>query len=175
MIRTFRRNMVIRLIPAFLIGYACSAIGLVAESVSFLEEIQPVLKNRCSRCHSGHKRKGGFSIDTRDGFIKGGESGAAVIVGQSAKSLLIEMVTAEDSDDRMPSKGKPLTSGQIQSIRAWIDEGLTWPEGFSFTDWRLAPLAPRVVKLPKGDESANPIDRLVGAYWREHNLAVCRT
>ena len=170
MIRTFRCNMVIRLIPTLLIGYACAAIGLVAESVNFQEEIQPILKNRCSRCHSGHERKGGFSIDTRDGFIKGGESGAAVIVGQSAKSLLIEMVTAEDSDDRMPSKGKPLTPGQIQSIRAWIDEGLTWPEGFSFTDWRLAPLAPRVVKLPKGDESANPIDRLVGAYWRENNL-----
>lgn len=172
MFKSLASKMVNRPTLILAIGFVWAANGLMAESVNFQEEIQPVLKNRCSRCHSGHERKGGFSIDTRDGFIKGGESGPAVIVGQSSKSLLIDQITAEDPDDRMPSKGKPLTATQIESMRAWIDEGLSWPEGFSFTDWRRAPLAPRVVKLPKGGKSDNPIDRLVGAYWKRQNMQV---
>ena len=65
-------------------------------------------------------------------------------------------------------KSKPLTAQQIGLLRAWIDQGLTWPEGFSFTNWRRASIGPRKVQLPAGD--GNPIDRLVGVYWKKNKL-----
>ena len=81
--------------------------------IDFAKHIKPILKNHCGRCHSGHSRKGGFSIDQHESFVKGGESGGTVIVGQSAKSLIIQLVTSTDSDQRMPMKNKPLSAGQI--------------------------------------------------------------
>jgi hypothetical protein len=140
--------------------------------IDFAKHIQPILKNQCGRCHSGHSRKGGFSIDRHADFVKGGEGGKSVVVGQSAKSLIIGLVTSADKDERMPMKSKPLTAEQIGLLRAWIDQGLTWPEGFSFTTWRRAPIEPRKVQLPAGAADANPIDRLVGAYWKINKTKV---
>ena len=141
--------------------------GAADEPADFDKDIRPILKNRCARCHSGHKRKGGFSIDSRAAILKGGESGPGAVPGQSAKSHLIKLVTSTDADERMPSKSKPLTPAQIARLRAWIDDGLAWPKGFSFTQWQRAPMAPRVVELPPGDPKENPVDRLVRAYWKK--------
>ena len=138
--------------------------------IDFEKDIQPLLKNKCSRCHSGHKRKGGFSIDHRAAFLQDGESGPAVVSGKSATSLLIELATSKDPDERMPSKGKPLTTEEISLLRAWIDQGLTWPKGFSFTQWARAPMAPRKVELPPGEAKENPVDRLVRAYWKKQKV-----
>ena len=131
--------------------------------IDFEKDIQPLLKNKCSRCHSGHKRKGGFSIDHRAAFLQDGESGPAVVSGKSATSLLIELATSKDPDERMPSKGKPLTTEEISLLRAWIDQGLAWPKGFSFTQWRRAPMAPRKVELPRARRKRT---RLTGWFAR---------
>ena len=96
-----------------------------AQQIDFLTDVEPILANKCTRCHSGHKRKGGLSIDARAAIIKGGESGPAVVVGHSDESRLIRLVTADDPDERMPAKGKPLTDKQIGILRAWIDQGLS--------------------------------------------------
>ena len=41
-----------------------------AQAVDFKKDIQPLLKNKCSRCHSGHEAKGEFSINTRPTLLK---------------------------------------------------------------------------------------------------------
>ncbi len=145
---------------------------LPVHAVDFAKDIKPLLKNTCSRCHSGEKRKGGFSIDSRESFLKGGETGPVVVAGKGANSLLIQRVTSLDPNERMPAKGKPLTTEQIGLLRDWIDQELTWPEGFSFAKWRRAPMTPRKVELPPGDATENPIDRLVRAYWNRHKAPV---
>lgn len=48
--------------------------------VDFHKDILGILANSCAKCHAGGKRKGDFSIDTRESLIQGGESGAAVVV-----------------------------------------------------------------------------------------------
>ena len=130
------------------------------QAVDFKKDIQPLLKNKCSRCHSGHEAKGEFSINTRTTLLK------AAKPGNSAGSLLFQLITSKDPDERMPSKGEPLTPKQIALIKTWIDEGLAWPKGYSFAEWRKAPLAPRVVKLPPVKNGLkNPVDRFLQSYF----------
>ncbi len=133
-----------------------------AQAVDFKKDIQPLLKNKCSRCHSGHEAKGGFSINTRTTLLE------AAKPNDSAKSLLYQLITSKDPDERMPSEGEPLSPEQILLIKKWIDEGIAWPKGYNFAEWRKAPLEPRAVPLSPG--KGNPIDRLLLGYFKENKV-----
>ena len=139
-------------------------------SIDFATDIKPLLERRCVECHANGKRKGGFSMDHLHSFQAGGESGPAVAVGKSAESFLIELVLSNDIDERMPSKGDPLSNDEIGLLRAWIDQGLEWEKGFTFSKVPTAPVAPREVVLPDGAD-ANPIDRLVASDYAKDNVA----
>lgn len=134
------------------------------DGVDFDKQIRPLLKKHCAKCHSGETRKGGFSINTRKTILDGSESETVVVVGNSAKSQLIQRVAETDADLRMPPKGNPaLTKQEIGVLRAWIDQGLKWKDGFAFgTLHRQAELAPRKVALPNVPGLTHPIDRLLG-------------
>lgn len=87
--------------------------------------VVPVLRTNCARCHSGLNHRGGFSIDSRESLLKGGNSGAAIIPGHPEQSLLIKLVHQTDltEDQRpMPPKSK-LTDAEIQTLAAWIKAG----------------------------------------------------
>ena len=103
---------------------------VAAEEIDFAHDIQPLLNKRCAKCHSGPQRKGGFSINTRQSLLVGGESGRVVIPGKSGSSELIKRVSAADAGERMPPEGEPLTKSQIDSLRRWIDADLPWEDGF---------------------------------------------
>src|SRR6476661_1385234 len=94
--------------------------------VDFNKEIRPILEASCIKCHGRGKTKGGFAIDTREILLKGGDSGAAAIPGNSKESLLIEMVSGLDPENVMPQKGSKLTAAQVGLLRAWIDQDLPW-------------------------------------------------
>ncbi|MFT5411396.1 MAG: mono/diheme cytochrome c family protein, partial [Verrucomicrobiales bacterium] len=91
--------------------------------IDFATDIKPILDRSCTKCHANGKSKGGFNIDHIHSFLAGGDSGPAVESGKSADSLLIKLVLSNDPDERMPSKGKVLTSDEIAILRAWIDQG----------------------------------------------------
>src|SRR5437763_309109 len=107
-------------------------------SINFSREIKPIFEASCIKCHGRGKDKGGFRIDSRETVLKGSDSGAAVVSGKSAESLLIALVQGLDPDSVMPKKGSRLTPAQIGLLRAWIDQGLPWDAGVSFG--RLEPL-----------------------------------
>ncbi|MEZ6142845.1 MAG: c-type cytochrome domain-containing protein [Zavarzinella sp.] len=51
-----------------------------AEQIAFFEKkIRPILVDNCYSCHAEEKQKGGLRVDTRDGLLKGGDSGPALI------------------------------------------------------------------------------------------------
>src|SRR5215470_3149198 len=100
----------------------------VAAKIDFAHQIVPLLKARCAECHTAGKFKGSFSLDTREDVLKK----KAVVPGKSGESELIRRVTSKDPDERMPAKGEPLTAKQVALLRAWIDQGFVWEEGFSF-------------------------------------------
>ncbi|HZT19940.1 MAG TPA: DUF1549 domain-containing protein, partial [Dongiaceae bacterium] len=159
--------------------WACLALGAVAfapvargaeppTKVDFAHDIIPILKARCAECHANGKHKGSFSLDTREAILKK----KAVVPGKSAASELFRRVTSSEPDKRMPPKGDRLTAKQVELLRAWIDQGLPWEEGFTFkTPAYVPPLKPRRPTLPParaGREHA--IDRILDAYHARHKV-----
>ena len=92
----------------------------------FEKKIRPILVGKCYQCHSAAATslKGGLLLDTREGLLKGGESGAAIVPGDSQASLLMESLRFEGLE--MPPTGK-LTDEQIADFAAWIDMGAPDP------------------------------------------------
>src|SRR5437868_14514766 len=93
----------------------------VSHAIDFSKEIKPIFEASCIKCHGRGRDKGGFRLDTRESFLKGGDSGPAVLSGNSAQSLLIALVQGFDPDNTMPQKGSHLTPDQIGLLRGWID------------------------------------------------------
>ncbi|MFT5468627.1 MAG: hypothetical protein ACI8UO_003738, partial [Verrucomicrobiales bacterium] len=137
----------------------------------FSHDIVPILKQHCAECHAGDEKKGSFSINTRQQLLAGSEYTDVVVVpGSAEKSLLFELITTTDRDIQMPPPKKgQMGPEKVALIKAWIDEGLAWQEGFTFGESSYEPpLKPREVVLPAAvDGRNNPIDRILDAYVAE--------
>src|SRR2546429_5985076 len=104
--------------------------GAVADGTEFFEKkIRPLLVENCYKCHSheSEKLKGSLFLDSRDGLLKGGETGPAIVPGDPEKSLLIKAVRYTDKDLRMPPKDKKLSDEQIADLEAWVKMGAPEP------------------------------------------------
>jgi hypothetical protein len=145
-----------------------------AHSVSFSQEIKPILEASCIKCHGRGKDKGGFRIDTRETALRGGDSGAAILPGKSAESLLIALVQGVDADNFMPKKGARLTAEQIGLLRAWIDQGATWDTNVTFGPVEPANLKPRLPEIPHTTKAQHPIDGLLEPYFVTHGIKPSR-
>lgn len=98
--------------------------------VTYDGDIKAILEKSCVHCHSGDKPKAKLKLDTLDGILKGARNGKVVVVGDSAKSELVQAAahTSDDQDEWMPpakatGKYPNLTADQIGLLRAWIDQG----------------------------------------------------
>lgn len=138
-----------------------------AAEVDFAHDVLPVLKKHCAKCHTNGTYKGSLSFDTRQSLLE-----AEVLKpGDNAASDLIDRVTSDDPDVRMPPKGPRLSKPEVDVLRRWIDAGVPWQEGFTFLQSEYeAPLKPRRPELPAEQGVTNPIDRIVFHYWREHGV-----
>lgn len=96
------------------------------EQLAFFEtKIRPVLVEQCLACHSNDdKQKGGLSLTSRAGLLRGGESGPAIAPGNPDASLLLEALRYESYE--MPPKGK-LPARIIDDFAQWIAMGAPDP------------------------------------------------
>jgi hypothetical protein len=96
----------------------------------FENRVRPVLAENCYRCHSDRadKLKGGLRLDTREGLLKGGDSGPALVPGEPDKSLLIKAVRYTDESLQMPPKNKKLAPEQIAALEQWVKLGAPLPD-----------------------------------------------
>ena len=135
----------------------------------FGSDVKHILAHRCFECHWNGKKKGGFQMDTRELFLRGGVDGAPVVIGKSAESNLIKRVSAlVSSDEVMPPNGERLSEKEIQTLRTWIDQGLNWDGG-------------QVVQFTRPDArwqrpnvsvgGGNPIDDLLAVYFKEKGFS----
>ena len=139
-------------------------------TIDFAREVKPILQVGCMRCHGRGNDKGGFSLDTRDLLVKGGDTGPAIVPGKSADSFLIALVAGLDPDKVMPHKGSRLTAEQVGVLRAWIDQGAAWDPAISFARTPPANLARRVPPppesraSPESTHSSRRISRVTGRH-----------
>lgn len=115
-------------------------------AVDFDRDVRPILTENCLACHGPTKRQAGLRLDEKARAYAGGDSGPAFEPGKSAESLLIEYVAGLDDATVMPPEGDRLTPGEVGLLRAWIDQGASWPNGVT-----LAPASPA---KPGGDHWA---------------------
>ena len=109
------------------------------EARHFHNEVLPVLRENCFRCH-GEKEKSGLRLNSRAAALKGGESGnPAIVPGDVKASALIARIRSGDEEERMPPKGERLKPEEIAVIGDWIKAGAVWP---------ASPVAAEAVALP---------------------------
>ncbi len=187
----------IRIIPTgwrlFLLA-ACAGSMTAAETpvldpskVEFFEgKVRPLLVEHCEKCHSAAegKSKGDLTLDSRDGWEKGGEHGRAVVAGKPADSLLLKAVSYTDDDLRMPPKkeGGKLRDEEIAILRKWIADGAVDPRrggvkrltGLSATarsHWAFQPV--KAVTPPAVKDSAwvkNDVDAFILAKLEKNDM-----
>src|SRR5438105_1841737 len=58
----------------------------------FTRHVRTVLIDQCVKCHGGEKTRGSLDLTTREGLLKGGDSGPAVVPFASKDSLLSVLV-----------------------------------------------------------------------------------
>jgi len=94
-----------------------------SETVSFANDIAPILLNNCNGCHiDAMQTRGGLRMDTFAMLMRGGDSGE-MISPTAAASLLVRKLKGEEGQ-RMPAGGRPpLSDEQIGLISTWIEEG----------------------------------------------------
>jgi hypothetical protein len=88
-----------------------------------------VLVENCYKCHSAgaEKIKGGLVLDTRDGWMKGGDSGPVIIPGKPDESLLVKAIRYTDRDLAMPPSDKKLPDNLIKDLEQWVRMGAPDP------------------------------------------------
>lgn len=94
----------------------------------FLTQILPILEKRCYECHSEAEDQddGGLVLDTRSGWMKGGDHGPAVVPGEPRKSPLIRSIHSTDPGARMPPED-PLPPLEIALLQTWVMLGAPDP------------------------------------------------
>ncbi|MEZ6058983.1 MAG: PSD1 and planctomycete cytochrome C domain-containing protein [Planctomycetaceae bacterium] len=90
----------------------------------FTNDVLPVLKANCLKCHSGSEPKAGLRLTSRADILQGGESGPAVDLEDHAGSYLISAVNYDGWE--MPPTGQ-MSPKQIAVITRWVEGGLAWP------------------------------------------------
>jgi hypothetical protein len=160
------------------------ALGALAQEQPhdfFEKNIRPVLADHCYKCHSekSEKLKGGLLLDTREGMLKGGESGKpAIVPGDAEASLLIEAIRYQNEDLQMPPKTR-LTGQQVANFIHWINAGAADPRtngaiaGTRNAGSHWAFQLPKPQTLPavkKPGWAKTPVDRFLLAKMEEHEL-----
>jgi len=139
-------------------------------AVDYRRDVRPILSDNCYACHGpdAAQRQAGLRLDVRDSALARTKSGAVPVVpGAPAESELWYRVNAAP-DERMPppDSRKELSAGEIEVLRAWIEEGAAWGEHWAF----VAPRRPALPDVAAAAWPRNPIDRFVLARLEELGL-----
>jgi hypothetical protein len=152
-----------------------------SEGIEFFEKsVRPLLSERCYECHSAQSRKtkGGLLLDTRDGVLKGGDSGPAVVLGAPEKSTLIRAVKYGDKDLQMPPKHR-LDPEQVADLEKWVRMGAPDPRTNAIAaavagsgHWAFQPVKrPATQTVRNSRWVGNDIDNFILARLESNGLA----
>ena len=97
----------------------------------FSEQVHPILAAHCYECHSQPGSvESGLRLDHREGLLRGGDRGPAIVPGDAPGSLLVQAIRHADDDLNMPPDGK-LPDEAIAVLASWVQEGAAWPKEFT--------------------------------------------
>src|SRR5689334_22243042 len=88
-------------------------------TVSFAQDVLPLLESRCTNCHGGERTEKGLNLKTYADMMQGSENGPVVTAGNAADSKLVELIL----NQKMPKRGPKLTPPQVELITNWVNQG----------------------------------------------------
>ena len=151
----------------FLCLIAFSADSGRADESYYVRHIRPLLEERCYACHGALKQDAGLRLDTGALLRKGSENGPVINVSAVDESPLLDRLSSDDDDYRMPPDGKPLSADELLHFRAWLAAGAVSPvdenpEPAPSEHWAFCrPVRPVVPVIMDDDWSVNAIDRFI--------------
>lgn len=165
---------------------ASAAASVRATELQFFEtHIRPVLVEHCYSCHSESAKivRGGLLVDSRQGLLRGGDSGPAIVPGDVDQSLLLSALRHDGFE--MPPRGK-LDDLVVKRFARWIERGAIDPRGDGLAiprsridpdesrdHWAFQPVVLPTVPIATDGASANwvrnPIDAFVLSKLDERN------
>jgi cytochrome c len=115
--------------PAPVAAHAAAGGPDPASTEFYQKSVLPILQTNCYRCHGGMNHRGGLSLATRAGMLRGGHDGSVLVPGHPEQSLLIKLIRHEGpAKDPMPMPPKSkLSDADIATISAWIKAGAIMP------------------------------------------------
>jgi hypothetical protein len=94
-----------------------------ATTAHFHNEVLPILRDQCFRCH-GEKEQSGLRLNSREHALAMGESELpAVVPGDPDASEMIVRIRDRD----MPPTDEGLSDQQIATLEQWVKDGAVWP------------------------------------------------
>lgn len=157
--------------PAVFVCFSISAFVQAQEPFDFAHRLVPLIQKHCSECHVGSEKQGGYSLNTRESAVAGGDSEKAILPSNIEESELLRRLLSNNPEDRMPPEGERLSSEEVASFREWLAAGAPWEAGFTLGENEyVPPLLPRRPELPApiAEQRNHPIDRILDAYLAEH-------
>lgn len=87
-----------------------------AASVSFANDVMPILQSRCFNCHGGRDTEEGLSFASYETLMAGSKNGPVIVPGDPDNSLFIQQLL----NGKMPKRGPKLTPAQVQILIDWV-------------------------------------------------------
>ncbi len=106
------------------VAFQAAITVLPAAVVTYDDQIKPIFREHCMKCHGEDEPKAGINLGSYDTAVKGGSAGAVLVAGRASASILFSAITDENEDKRMPLRNAPLSQAKIELIREWIQTGL---------------------------------------------------
>ena len=102
-------------------------LGCARHEVSYSKDVQPILANNCLGCHAPGKEgtvASGLDMSSYEGLMKGTKYGAVIKAGDAFTSAFNMLVEGRASSSiRMPHKKEKLSDKDIETLKAWVNEG----------------------------------------------------
>ncbi len=161
-----------------LVPIAAVAAPTKKPELTFADNVLPIFREKCFRCHAGVEPKGGLNLARPSSLLTGGESGAAIRIAAAESSLLYGRIVS----DEMPAAGPKLTAKEKGIIRTWINDGakgvgnaqaeigdaISGVELWSFQP----PSRPKIPSIEPQDRIGNPIDAFIGRKLSAEGLSL---
>lgn len=97
------------------------------QKVTYVDDVEPIMQKYCAECHLAGRQGAeatGFLVDSYASIMKETRYGPVIEPGSARTSSLYIMVSGKDNlAISMPHGKDPLSDEEIETIRAWIDNG----------------------------------------------------
>jgi mono/diheme cytochrome c family protein len=150
-----------------------------AEPIDFVRDVRPIFQEHCYSCHGAEKQKSNLRLDIKSEAFKGGDNyGPSIIANNPSDSPLLQLLTSEDKNERMPPEGAGLSDKQLTTVKQWITEGALWPDGIDLAKledrrdhWSFKPITrPQPPQVHQAGWPRSDLDRFILARLEQEGL-----